>query len=143
MINVLSLGLPEPSRSQECCVLIEASSFLPADPHHRLPRQSQDQRGLSGGGREARESSQQHYAGRLRSAWQDGPFWRRKEAVRNGKRKKEKAPRSGTAARRLSRMISIQRRFSAEAEIESEAVPSLVLLLPGCVSYMNRSLMEA
>lgn len=116
------LASPNHQGVKNAVFLIEASSVLPADPHHRLPRQSQDQRRLSGGGREARESSQQHHAGRLRSAWQDGPCWRRKEAVRNGKRKKEQAPRSGTAACRLSRTISIQRRFSTEAEIESEAV---------------------
>ena len=62
-----------------------ALSSSPAAPHHHLPGESQAQRGLPRGGREAHQAGQQHHAGRLRSAWQNGQVWRRKEAVCNSK----------------------------------------------------------
>lgn len=138
------LASPNHQGVKNAVFLIEASSVLPADPHHRLPRQSQDQRGLSGGGREAREGSQQHHAGRLRSAWQDGPWWRRKEAVRNGKRKKRKSAAfwngrpAAVPERSASKGASARRQ-----KLSLKPSESLVLLLPGCVSYMSGSLMGA
>lgn len=60
----------------------------PAAPHHCLTGESQAQRGLPGGGREAHQGGQQHHTGRLRSAWQDGQVWRWKE-VCNSKWKRQ------------------------------------------------------
>lgn len=61
----------------------------PAASHHRLSRESQAQRGLPRGGREAHQGGQQHHAGRLWSAWQDGQVWRREEAVCDSKWKRK------------------------------------------------------
>lgn len=54
---------------------------IPAAPHHYLPGESQDQRGLPRGGREAHQGGQKHLSGWHWGARQDGEVWRRKEAV--------------------------------------------------------------
>lgn len=63
------------------CPLDSLLPATPAAPHHRLPGESQAERGLPRGGGEAHQGGQKHHSGWLRGAWQDGQVWR-KEAVR-------------------------------------------------------------